>query len=160
MVLEGADMAISVVAFSERLDGGHWVLQERRVMPFDARTYSAFLAGVLNTSVVPPIANPRGIPPDVSKAVQEEFKEYGTDAVAPSWLTIEELQTFDYELELEDRRVARKVPGKGWIDHAVTCEPGEGKVVTYREFLLPGFFDELDRIARSGAHRIVFWFSI
>lgn len=152
-------MAVSVIAFSEKLVDGRWVLLERDVMSFHGATYSAFLAGIRNWSVVPPIAEPRGVPADVSEAVGREFRADASDAVAPSWLSIGELQAFDYERAFEDRRVERRTP-QGWIDGAATCEPGEGKITTYRNFLGSGFFEELDRLVRSGSQRVVFWFSI
>jgi hypothetical protein len=152
-------MAISVIAFSERLEGDRWVLVEREVMDWHARTYSAFLAGVRNSSLVPPIAEPRGTPADMSEPVATEFAEQGPDAVEPSWLSIHELLTFDYEKRFEDRRVKRRMPA-GYLDEAATGEPGEGRVVSYREFLGPGFFDELERLSKSGAQRVVFWFSL
>ena len=152
-------MAISVIAFSEKRQDGRWVLVEREVMDWHARTYSAFLAGVRNSSLVPPIAQPRGVPADLSEPVAKEFVEQGSDAVEPSWLSMQELLQFDYEQRFEDRRVARRVPA-GYLDHAATGEPGEGRVVSYREFLGPAYFEELDKLSGSGAERVVFWFSI
>jgi hypothetical protein len=66
---------ISVIAFSERLEGNHWVLQEREVMSWHGYSISGFLAGIRNVSRVPPITTPRGIPSDVSKLFFDEFKE-------------------------------------------------------------------------------------
>jgi hypothetical protein len=152
-------LVISVVAFSERLEAAEWVLVEREVMDFHSSIYSAFLAGVRNYSLVQPIAEPRGVPYDISKAVAEEFADWGEYAVVPSWLSIQELLTFDYDQKFEDRRVARRAK-QGYMDHAVTGEPGEGKIVSYREFLMDGFFTELQRLSKSGAQRVIFWFSI
>lgn len=152
-------MGISVIAFSEKRDGDRWVLVEREVLDFHSRTDSAFLAGVWNTSLVPPIAEPRGAPAVMSEPVTAELVAYGSDAVAPSWLSVEELLRFDYEQRFEDRRVARRAP-QGWMDHAVTGEPGQGRIVTYREFLGLDFFEELERLSASGAERVVFWFSV
>jgi hypothetical protein len=152
-------VAISVIAFSEKRQGDRWVLVEREVMDWHARTYSAFLAGVRNSSLVPPIAEPRGAPVDMSEPVAEEFVEQGSDAVAPSWLSMQELLQFDYETRFEDRRVARRMPA-GYLDHAAIGEPGEGRIVTYREFLGPAYFEELEKLSESGAERVVFWFSI
>ena len=95
----------------------------------------------------------------MSKSVAEEFVEQGPDVVAPSWLSMQELLHFDYEKLFEDRRVARRAPA-GYVDHAATGEPGEGRIVTYREFLGPAYFEELERLSKSGAERVVFWFSV
>lgn len=149
-------MAVSVIAYSERRDGNRWVLVERNVMDFHARNYSAFLAGLHNTSMVMPIAAPRGLPDDTSYSVAAD---YDAEDIEPSWLSVRELLAFDYDATFEDRRVARRVP-EGWVDHAITGEAGEGVIVSYREFLGEEFFAALEKISRSGAERIVFWFSL
>jgi hypothetical protein len=149
-------------SISHRLRGetrGWWVLIERNAMNWHAATYSAFLAGVRNYSAIVPISEPRGIPPDVSAEVNADFVEEDTHAVAPSWLSIVELFAFDYDREIEDRRVSRRSP-QGWVDGAVTAEPGQGLMTTYREFLGLGYFEELARLKRLGAERVVFWFSV
>ena len=74
------------------------------------------------------------------------------DAHSASWFSLAELLAFDYEQIMEDRRVTRNNDG-GCI-----CEPGEGKMMTYREFLGPNFFDEINQAKEKGADRIVFWF--
>ena len=152
-------MAVSVIGFSERREGDKWVLVERGVMDWHAMTYSAFLAGVRNASMVPPLAEPRGAPPDMSETAAAEFAEEGSNAVAPTWLSVEELLAFDYDKRFEDRRVTRRAPA-GYMDHAVTGAPGDGSVITYREFLGTAYFEELQRLSRSGAERVVLWFSL
>jgi hypothetical protein len=152
-------MGVSVIAFSERFEGGRWVLHESGVMNWHVSNYSAFLAGVRNYSAVTPIAKPRGIPSDACREVMDEFRAEGKDAVVPSWLSIAELEAFDYGQSFEDRRVAGRALA-GYMDHAVTCAPGEGTITTFRAFLGPEFFEELDRLSRGGAQRVVFWFSV
>jgi hypothetical protein len=152
-------MGVSVIAYTEKRAADGWVLIEPEVMSWHSATYSAFLAGFRNYSAIPPISKPRGFPADASREVRAEFGVEGTYAVAPSWLSIEELSTFDYDREIEDRRVSCRTP-QGWIDGAVTAEPGQGLRTTYREFLCPGFFEELARLKSIGAERVVFWFSV
>jgi hypothetical protein len=41
---------------------------------------------------------------------------------------------------------------------AATAEPGGGQMMTYREYLREGFFDELEKLKAAGAERIVFGF--
>ena len=152
-------MSVSVIAFAEKRLASRWVLVDRDAMPWHAATYSAFLAGVRNYSAIVPIADPRGFPADACQEARTEFAEEGEHAVAASWLSLAELQTFDYDCKIEDRRVSRRSP-QGWVDHAVTADPGQGSITTYREYLGPGYFEEIARLTALGTERVVFWFSL
>jgi hypothetical protein len=68
-----------------------------------------------------------------------------------------ELLSFNYDAPIEDRCVMRQVGPKAW-DHGCTCEAGEGRMTTDRDFLGPSFFNELERLKEAGAVRIVFNF--
>lgn len=127
--------------------------------PFGDRSYGifGFLANVRNYSGVTPIADPRGIPADVSDFVKEEHASWSCDAHSASWLSTEELLAFDYDALTEDRRVTKRTSG-GWLDGGCTAEPGEGKAMTYREFLGEWFFNDLEDLKKHGAERVVFWF--
>lgn len=127
--------------------------------PFSDRDYGTFgfLADVRNYSAVPPLAPQRGMPEDVSAATKEDFDGWGSDAHSASWLSLSELLAFDYDTAMEDRRCVRRRPD-GVLDGGSTCDPGEGKAVTYREFLGRRFFRDLDRLKSVGADRVVFWF--
>lgn len=157
-------MGCDIHVFAEKNVGG---IFEKIEMPygwFDSRSYGrfGFLANVRNYSGVVPFGQTevpekykpigRGIPADVSDDVKSEFDDWETDAHSESWLSLEELLAFDYEQVMEDRRVTRNNDG------GCTCEPGEGRKMTYREFLGPNFFDELQQAKSKGADRIVFWF--
>lgn len=122
--------------------------------PFDWRSYGmyGFLADVRNYSDVPPIAQPRGIPSDASQSVRDEYESWNGDAHSASWLSIAELTNFDYDQSMENRRVMRDRNG------GCTCEPGEGKKMTFLEFLGESFFKDLDRLKSAGADRVIFWF--
>lgn len=122
--------------------------------PFAWRDYSvfAFLAGARNYSDVVPIVEPRGLPRDASQSTKDEYEGWGLDAHTPSWLSVKELNDFDYEQNMEDRRIM--VLGNG----GCTAIAGEGKTMTYREFLGQGFFDDLAVLNKIGAERVVFWF--
>lgn len=132
------------------------------VHPFGWRSYSvfAFLAGVKNYSAIIPIDAPRGFPKDCSPEIQRERAEFGY-AYADSWLTVAELVDFDYSRSFEDRRVVRQISPHTY-DHGATCEPGRGRITTFKEFLGPLFFEELDRLNGNACFqkpdRIVFWF--
>lgn len=117
----------------------------------------AFLAGVRNYSGVQPIAEPRGFPEDAASTTAQAFDDWGCDAHTPSWLTVDELLAFDYSASMEDRRVTRQI-APGLVSGGCTCEPGEGKAMTWREFLGEWFFRDLEAIKAAGAERIVFWF--
>jgi len=80
---------------------GAW--QDERA-PFGGRNYSvfAFLAGVKNFSGIAPIAPARGLPPDARCA---RWKNRYLGQHSFSWLLIEELDAFDYDAEMEDRRI-------------------------------------------------------
>lgn len=127
--------------------------------PFDMRNYSvfAFLAGVRNYSAIEPIAQPRGVPEDASQKVAEDYKDWDSDAHSASWLSVKELEDFDYGTPCEDRRATRQIAPHGFYG-AFTVDPGEGVQTTVREFLGEGFFEELRQLTESGAERIIFWF--
>lgn len=127
--------------------------------PFNWRSYGlfGFLAGVRNYSDVPPLSQPRGLPDDVSTSVREESDDWGCDGHSHSWLSVEELASFNYDAAVEDRRVTRKVAANIW-DGGCTAEPGCGEMTTFREFLGGAYFNDLGMLVSSGADRIVFWF--
>lgn len=117
------------------------------------RSYAVFgfLAGVRNYSAITPISLPRGIPADASGYTREEWGN-GAFFHSASWLTIKELLEFNYDAICEDRRVTRNGDG------GCTCATGEGRLMTYREFLGIQFFVDLNQLRGDGVERIVFWF--
>ena len=126
--------------------------------PFDSRCYGTFgfLAGVRNYYDVTPIADPRGFPSDASDGVKFEFEEWDCDAHTPSWLSVEELSSFDYSQAMEDRRCS--VRTGSCINGGATCKPGEGKTESYAQFLGKWFLDDIEKLKAAGATRVVFWF--
>jgi hypothetical protein len=127
--------------------------------PFGDRRYGTFgfLAGVRNYSGIQPIAEPRGIPEDISSDVATDYNDWGFDAHSASWLSVDELVPYNYDQTIEDRRMTRQIAPNLW-DGGCTAEPGEGKATTLREFLGEGFFEDIEKLKSSGADRIVFWF--
>jgi hypothetical protein len=147
-------MACDIHSFAEKREGEKFVAIPG-LYPFESgRDYSLFgwLADVRNYSAVPPIAPCRGVPEDASVDARADSDRWGTDGHSHSWLRVEELNIFDYTALVEDRRVTRN--GNG----GCTCDPGEGKTMTWREFLGKWYFDELAALNEAGAERIVFWF--
>lgn len=125
--------------------------------PFDLRIYSVFgwLADVRNYSAVPPLSQPRGLPEDASQGVLADWEWWQSDGHSCSWFTVDELAAFDYDAEVEDRRVTVGNDG------GCTAEPGGGEVTTYREFLGANFFRDLDALRALNDERptrVIFWF--
>ena len=110
-----------------------------------------FLAGVRNYSAIPPISEPRGLP-DASPFVDGDEYENRLGDHSFSWLSLDELTAFNYDAPLEDRRVTRNGDG------GRTCDSGEGEMTTYRDFLGPSFFKDLEKLKAAGAERVVFGF--
>lgn len=125
--------------------------------PFDWRSYGlyGFLADVRNYSEVPPLAEPRYLPDDASDDVRADHDWWGGDAHSASWFSAEELLAFDYDREFEDRRVTMGSNG------GATAAPGGGEMTTFREFLGPTYFRDLDILRAMNEKRptrFVFWF--
>lgn len=151
-------MGCDIHSHAERKEQGKWEKIDN-IEPFRIRAYSVFgfLADVRNYSAVSPISQPRGIPPDVSRAVAEDYDKWAGDVHTPSWLSVAELVGVDYEIQIEDLRVTRQVGPNHWHG-GCTGEPGEGELTTLREFLGSDFFVDLQELQDVGAERIIFWF--
>ena len=138
-------MGCDIHVTTEKKINGTWT--QLSFEPFTWRSYGmfGFLAGVRNYSAIPSLAKPRGFPPDATAKMDHNKHSH-------SWLSVKELLDFNYEAEMEDRRVV--------IDnnHGSTCEPGGGEKMTYREFLGRHFFKDLEVLKELGATRIVFSF--
>jgi hypothetical protein len=148
-------MGCDIHTQAEKRIDGKWTRIDG-LEPFDWRSYGmyAFLAGVRNYSAVTPIAEPRGLPAD---ADYTEDAEHWLGEHSFSWLSIDELLTFDYTQTMEDRRVTRQL-APNFISGAETCEPGEGEKTTYRDFLGDGYFEDLQKLKDAGAERVIFGF--
>lgn len=141
---------IHIYAQRRNEGGGYETIQG--FSPFDWRSYGmfGFLADVRNYSAVTPLSEPRGLPTDMDRCT-DDFEKL-SDCHSCSWLSVEELAAFDYDVEMEDRRVTRGG------NRRCTCDPGEGEKTTYREFLGECFFKDLVELQRIGAERVVFGF--
>lgn len=151
-------MGCDIHSYAEKRTESGWQAIEK-LHPFDWRSYGmfGFLADVRNYSAVPPIAEKRGFPDDASPCVVEEYESWSGDAHSVSWLSVDELASFDYDQMMEDRRYMGKVAENAWSG-ALTADEGQGKKMSFREFLGEGFFDDLKELKEAGAERIVFWF--
>ena len=125
--------------------------------PFGWRSYSvfAFLAGVRNYSGITPISEPRGLPDDLKLPAEDDDVDAWLGDHSYSWLSVAELDAFDYHAEVEDRRMSEHGQlGTG----PRTAAPGEGLRMPWREFLGRAFFHDLAELKRIGADRVVFGF--
>lgn len=150
-------MGCDIHSHAEKQDSGRWVSLD--VEAFDARDYGFFgwLAGVRNYSGLAPLAACRGFPSDASRNAVKSYDAWSGDAHSASWVSVAELLAVDYDQTIEDRRTTKQLGPNFWTGGA-TCEPGEGKTQTLREFLGPGFFAVLKRLQDAEAGRVVFWF--
>ncbi len=152
-------MGCDIHCRAEKRDtSGQWVAVGVRE-PFDWRQYGLFawLANVRNYSDVPPLAEPKGVPGDASRSTLEDISSWDGDGHSHSWHDLATLMAFDYEQLVEDRRITVQTGPNSWNGGA-TSAPGGGKTMTYREFLGPKYFEELERLKAEGVDRIVFWF--
>lgn len=129
---------------------GKWMLQELAEDIFDCRNYGlfGFLADVRNYSKVPPLKQSTGWPSDITKSVIEWERSYrGMCEHSHTCITLKELLEFDYDQTFEDRRICKQVK-PNFFDGAALADEGEGRIVTYREFLGEWFFNDLSRMER------------
>jgi hypothetical protein len=142
----------SFVTAQKRVNG-EWV--EVKTDFLDDRIYAAFgwLANVRNYAAVPTFHPDRGIPEDAG----EEVKEHHAYFYGKTWYSVEELTSFDYDQPVENRRVSRRT-ALNVLDGGCTCAPGEGKMTTYRELFGTYFMEGLQRLAESGAERVILSF--
>ena len=152
-------MGCDIHAYVEVFDGHNWNYEDEC---FDFRNYGifGFLADVRNYSDIPPLSTPRGIPSFPSREVSIKIADWDGDGHSHSWLSLKELLDFDYSKIVEDRRYTKQ-EGPNFFNGAATCEPGQGKFQTWREFLGDHFLKELDELKELGDPaniRIVFWF--
>lgn len=83
------------------------------------RWYNLFgvLAGVRNYVNAIPIAEPKGLPKDIDYITEDHFEVWIYNAHSMSWLTLRELQEYDWEQEFLDGRDGfKKVKAKDCIN--------------------------------------------
>lgn len=121
--------------------------------PFQYRSYGlfGFLADVRNYSRCQPLSQPKGLPPDWKDGHKEEWE----DRHSHSWFLLKELLEFDYDKTFWDRRVSKEGSG------AALANEGEGRIISYQDFLGKPYFDILDVMKTIGPPefvRVVFCF--
>lgn len=145
-------------------DVDNYYHDDEQTTPFDYRSYGmfAFLCKeVRNYSEVPGFEE-RGVPDNASPEFMEFIGAYSCDAHTPSWLGAAELLSFDYNQTFENMRCSRTTVlpnGVLFTDGAARAD--EGKKITFKEFLPPQFFRDLERLKSLGnpeTLRVVFYF--
>lgn len=138
--------------------------------PFQWRNYGlfGFLADVRNYSCVPPIQERIGLPKDSDFLDSEFEKDWYTgdiitqrdyildyDGHSHSHIYLKTLLEFDYSQSFWDRRVTKGNNG------ASLAEEGEGRVISFKDFLGEGFFEHIELMKSLGSPedvRFIFWF--
>jgi hypothetical protein len=148
--------------FPQNSFGRKWDGTTHQNEPFEGRNYGVFgfLANVRNYSLIPPLSEPRGLPDGISKPIKESYEKWDGDGHSHSWLTLKELSDFDYSATFEDRRCTKQV-GPNSFNGASDSGDGNGKLVTFREFLGDTFMRDIEIMKGVGnpeSVRIVFWF--
>jgi hypothetical protein len=144
-------MGMDLYAYAERRVNGIWVSTGTRVFIWDRnvaifKLLGGHAAGGYPNEGIQPIVASRGLPDEMSAGVQHELSSWdvGLDrgtakpvyaVFGESWLTVEELLSFDY----------KSAPPTSWN-------------ATLVDALGEEFFADLNRLKAEGAERIVFWF--
>lgn len=133
------------------------------------------------------IAEPRGLPIDVTAEVKEYFDSFGDNAEAPSWLLVQEINDFDWKSltdthsAMVDQRAAHLFrsdkAGKPCVGFPYAEWP-EGLTISYGEWMRDGvrvewvetheeavgrsflhdLIAKLQRYGKPDKVRVVFWF--
>ena len=146
-------MGYDIYTITQKRINSQWAILPFKV--FDHRSYGifGFLANVRNFSMVPSISTPRGFPED--HELKYDYKDQ--DYHSHSWLSVKELTDFNYDRIFEDRRYVKQLESGIWSGSS-TCAPGDGNRISFKEFLSPLFFDDLDILNEITADRILFCF--
>lgn len=151
-------MGTDIHPYAERRSlKGRWEIV-RAFRPFNGRNYKFFswLADVRNDVCVQPLAANRGLPPDASLSVVRRYRKWDhEDMHSISWVTTEELLSFNYDAPLAFYIEANRV---GAISNAFGFDHCFAGASTYRTYLGPGYFVELGILERNNVERIIFWF--
>lgn len=144
-------MGTDIHATAQKKVNGEWV--ELEDFGFDEnRNYAVFgwLADVRNYHGIPPLAEPRGMPEGYESDYHEGNHSH-------TWFAVDELASFDFDRQVEDRRFTAKLPS-GITSGGLTAPAGHGVQTTYRELFGKWFVDGIAALKASGAERIVLSF--
>lgn len=144
----------------KRIAGAWADVDMRPVFTDSGYALFGFLANIRNYSAIPPLSAPRGLPDGFELAPYDEAGAYPPSGYLGehsfSWVTIEELLAFDYNQLIEDRRVNGQAERERY--GGITAPAGEGRIMTYRDFLGAAYFADLHDLQQQGVERVVFGF--
>jgi hypothetical protein len=88
-----------------------WIVAEQLYPLYSGRNYDSFgcLFGMQNYANFRPIAEGRGLPPDVAPETREKHTDFGGEAAGTTWISWAEIKAIDWEEESEqaDSRIHR-----------------------------------------------------
>ena len=151
-------MGWNLQAFPERTAGErHEIIPDLRVFAWRHCGMFGFLGGFENKIGIPALAEERGIP--MGSILYEPFMtgEGVGDTFGTSWLSVRELLDFDYDATFVGtfRIVDEYEDGSfSYLEDA-----GAATEMTFRRFLGPDFFVELDRLVAASADRVVLFYA-
>lgn len=161
------DMGIDIHGYVEIKRGDAWECVKEE-WPCDGwRNYLAFhFIGHRHSGYggFPRIAEPRGLPPDLSPKVHAASEEWQDAYFYPSWLTLNELLNYDYDQVVSRQRVITVIEdGEPYYYAPETEAEGEWKDFTLEEELsgfpenLKYLHEEFSTLSPENV-RFVFWF--
>ena len=115
-------------------------------IPPDDRWYDTFavLAGVRNyVEGLEPIAEKRGVPDDASYETKEEVEKWGVDGHSHTWLTIDDIDNYDWNQVVTDRDGVQ-------VRASMLLTPNWVAFINYMR--------ELSRIHGKNKVRLIIWF--
>ena len=155
-------------------DNGEYAFGEPYTLhPYDDRDYDLFgmLANVRNgtwSEPVIPISLPKGLPKDVSKFVNEKANEWNLDGHSHSFLTLEELEKYEWKKKVKMERYVTKEQKKEYDEKGIKPDSyalyiSDGVLLEWDAEIYPKYFVEevipqLQALKKFGEVRIVFWF--
>jgi hypothetical protein len=119
-------MGCDIHVYVEKKTNGKW---DRVLKKFDlGRNYKLFsifanvrngygFAGSDTGDALEYIAEPKGLPKDLTKEVEKEYLELGSDAHTPSWLTLKEILDFDWTKKAVIRGVVKAFHIYSWTEY-------------------------------------------
>lgn len=181
-------MGCDIHSFAEVKKEGKWQKIKDKIFsegtePFGWRSYLVFalLAGVKNYDHCEPMSEPKGLPDDSeflnsklekemefnygyfnngTAYTQKDYLEKDINYHSHSYLTLKELIDFDYNKKFWNRRISKQTGPNSWTGSAI-AEDGEGEIISYRDNLFEGFFNEIEILKTLGSPedvRIIFYF--
>ena len=158
-------MGIDIKCYTEVKRDGTWE-HISEGWPVNGRNYYLFyFLGHRHSSVfrLPRIAEPRGLPPDLSPEVKAASDLYLDCYCYHSWLTLAELLNYDYDQVVwRERVITEIIHGQPFYYVPDKQDEGEWKDFTLREQVGEWFLYRLRQLREEWGDpenvRIVFWF--